>query len=283
MIAVAARTAASTDGTRIGYRTVGAGEALIVVGGALRTAEDYMPLADALSREFEVHVMDRRGRPASGPHGSDYSIEKECEDLDAVIAQTGATRVFGHSYGGLVALETGKRNTAIDQIVAYEPGVSVRGSIPSGWIPEYRRRLDKADRRGAFAAFVRGSGHAPAIVSRLPLRYLDLVLRIAIKQEQWRRMDALLEANLAENEEVRRLDSTVATYAQVSARVLLLGGSKSPAASRVPLDALHHVIPDAHLELIDGVAHNAPDEGAPERVAERVARFLAEEDPPGTR
>jgi pimeloyl-ACP methyl ester carboxylesterase len=278
MIAVGARTAASTDGTTIGYRTVGAGEPVIVVGGALRAAEDYMPLADALAGEFEVHVMDRRGRPASGPLGSDYSIEKECEDLGAVIARTGATRVFGHSYGGLVALEAGKRNPEIGRIAAYEPGVSVRGSIPTGWIREYRRRLEKADRRGAFAAFVRGSGHAPPIVSRLPLRYLDLVLRIAIDQERWRRMDALLEANLAEHEEVRRLDNTVSTYDRIPARVLLLGGGKSPASSRVALEALHHVLPHAHLELIDGVAHNAPDEAAPQRVAERAGRFLAEED-----
>jgi pimeloyl-ACP methyl ester carboxylesterase len=279
MIAVGARTAASTDGTRIGYRTVGAGQPLIVVGGALRTAEDYMPLADALAGEFEVHVMDRRGRPASGPLGSDYGIEKECEDLDAVIAQTGAIRVFGHSYGGLVALEAAKRNPEIARIAVYEPGVSVRGSLPTGWIPEYRRRLEKADRRGAFAAFVRGSGHAPPIASRLPLRYLDLVLRIAIDEERWQRMDALLEANLAEHEEVRRLDSTLSTYDQVPARVLLLAGAKSPASSRVALEALHHVLPHVHLELIDGVAHNAPDEAAPERVAGHVARFLAE-DPP---
>ena len=59
------RTATSADGTQVAYRSVGAGSGLIVVGGAMRTAEDYLPLAHALARSFEVHVMERRGRVQS--------------------------------------------------------------------------------------------------------------------------------------------------------------------------------------------------------------------------
>jgi pimeloyl-ACP methyl ester carboxylesterase len=47
-----------------------------------------------------VHVIDRRGPGASGPLGSSYSIDSECDDLEAVLVATGATHVFGHSYGG---------------------------------------------------------------------------------------------------------------------------------------------------------------------------------------
>jgi pimeloyl-ACP methyl ester carboxylesterase len=267
MIAVSQQSVTSADGTTIAYRTVGDGESVIVVGGALRIAEDYLPLADALSRRFRVHVMDRRGRGLSGAQGSDYSIEKECDDLIAVMAATGATRVFGHSYGGLVALETAKRNPALTRLAVYEPGVSVRESIPTGWMPEYRRRLSEGDTRGAFAVFVRGSGHAPVIVSTLPLGYLRLVLRIAIKPAQWQRMQPLLQANLAEHEEVRRLDGSASSYQRIAARVLLLGGTKSPSPCVRTLNALRCAIPDATLQLIDGLAHNAPDEGSPGRVA----------------
>jgi pimeloyl-ACP methyl ester carboxylesterase len=266
-------TVTSADGTVIAYRTVGAGDGLVIVGGALRTADDYMPLADELSRRFEVHVVDRRGRGASGPQGSDYSIERECEDLEAVLAETGATRVFGHSYGGLVALETARRRSgALTRVAAYEPGVSIGGSIPTGWIPEYARRLAEGDRRGAFAAFVRGSGHAPAIVSKLPLGYLKLVLRIAIKPEEWRRMEPLLDSNLAEHEQVRKLDGTTSSYERVSAQVLLLGGGKSPRSSLLLLEKLARLLPQAELEILAGLAHNAPDESSPGRVAEAIAR-----------
>ena len=72
---------------------------MIVVGGAMRAAVDYLAFAEVLAERFRVHVMDRCGHGRSGPHGSDYGMEKECHDLLAVQRATGARLVFGHSYG----------------------------------------------------------------------------------------------------------------------------------------------------------------------------------------
>ena len=95
----------SSDGTTIAYTSTGAGPGLILVPGALTVAADFAPLAQALADVFTVHVIERRGRGASGPQGEDYSITRECEELRAVQSATGATLVFGHSFGGLVVLE----------------------------------------------------------------------------------------------------------------------------------------------------------------------------------
>lgn len=267
------RNVRSADGTSIAYRSLGAGEPLIVVGGVLRKAEDYQPLAEALADSFEVHLIERRGRGASGPLGGDYSIEKEGEDLDAVRRETGATLVFGHSYGGLIALEAAK-HMPLERVAVYEPGISVGGSIPLDWLSGYNRRLAAGDERGAFAELVRGSGHAPALLTRLPFSFVRLVLRLAIRGRQWDRMRPLLHANAIEHEQVRLLDGTAHTYRSVSAPVLLLGGTKSPRSSELGIETLYAVLPNATLELLDGLTHNAPDEGAPERVAEAVAPFL---------
>ena len=77
-------TVTSADGTTIAYETLGTGAGLIVVGGVLSTARNYMDLGRELAGSFTVHLMERRGRGASGPQGPGYSIEKECEDLLAV-------------------------------------------------------------------------------------------------------------------------------------------------------------------------------------------------------
>ncbi len=60
-------TVRSDDGTVIAYHSVGHGPGLVVVGGVLSAGHDYMALAGALAGEFEVHVMERRGGPGSGP------------------------------------------------------------------------------------------------------------------------------------------------------------------------------------------------------------------------
>jgi pimeloyl-ACP methyl ester carboxylesterase len=269
-------TVRSTDGTPIAYASLGTGRGVIVVGGALRTSRDYLPLARELAKSFAVHVMDRRGRGASGPQGAGYGIDKEFVDLLAVQAATGATAVFGHSFGGLVALETARRAAVFSQVAVYEPGVSVDGSLPVGWMPRYRELLAAGDTRGAFASMVRQSGFGPSALAKMPLWYLRLILRLVIRRRQWQEMEPLLEANLAENEQVERLDEgTVERYSSITARVLLLGGGKSPPFITTELfDSLQRTIPDSVAEILDGLGHTAPDEKAPEVVAERVRAYF---------
>ncbi len=270
-------TVTSADSTRIAYQTVGQGRDLIVVGGTLRTGEDYLPMARELAGSFAVHLMDRRGRGASGPQGSDYSVEKECDDLLAIQAATGATAVFGHSYGGFVALEAARRTAVFSHLAVYEPGVSIAGSIPMAWVPRYRQLLAAGDRRGAFAVFVRGIGAAPGPVARLPLWYLRAMLRLVVRGEKWRRMEPLLEASAAEHEQEARLDDgTAERYRSIRAHVLLLGGSKSSASlMRELFPKLQQVISNSRAEILDGLDHFAPDEKAPALVAERVRSFLS--------
>jgi pimeloyl-ACP methyl ester carboxylesterase len=246
-----------------------------VVGGGLSTAREYAPFARALARSFAVHVVERRGRGASGPQGPDYGIDKEVDDLFAVQAATGAAAVFGHSYGGLIALEAARQSRVFSRVVVYEPGVSVRGSIPLGWMPRYRELLAAGDRRGAFASMVRHHGYAPAPLERLPLPLVRLILRLAVRQERWQRMCPLLETMLAEHEQVARLDDgTLERYSSISARVLLLGGQNSPPFITTDLfAALQRTIPNAHAETIDGLDHLAPHQNPPD-LADRVRRYL---------
>lgn len=266
----------SEDGTAIGYESLGAGDGLLVVGGAWRSSRDYLPFSQALAESFTVHVIDRRGRGRSGPQGADYSIEREIEDLFAVQAQTDARIVFGHSYGGLIALEAARRSTVFSDVVVYEPGVSVAGSIPLGWIARYRALLAAGDRRGAFAAMVREAGGAPPALERMPLWYVKLMLRLFINEQRWQQIDSLLETGLTEHEQVAALDdNTIRRYQAISARVVLLGGSSSRSNfTTTPFEQLTATIPNSTTELLLGLDHTAPDEKAPDRVAERVRHHL---------
>jgi pimeloyl-ACP methyl ester carboxylesterase len=268
--------ARSRDGTAISYRTVGVGEGLIVLGGAWRTGRDYMRFARALTPSFAVHLVDRRGRAGSGPQGENYSMERELEDLLAVQAQTGARLVFGHSYGGLVALEAARRGHVFSDVVVYEPGVSIAGSIPLAWMVRYRQLLAAGDRRGAFATMVKGAGGAPVALERMPLWYVELMLRRFITEHEWRQIDPLLEAGLAEHEQVAALDQTnVDRYRSTAARVVLLGGAKSRLAfTTTPFDHLAAAIPNGTTEIIKGLDHSAPDDKAPGLVAASVRHQL---------
>jgi len=258
-------TAISRDGTTIAYRTFGEGPGLIVVGGALRTSEDYLPLAHALTG-FTVHVVDRRGRGESGPQGEDYSLRKEVEDLLAVRDATDARYVFGHSYGGFVALEAGD---AFDRIAVYEPGLP-SDPFPTAWMAPYRAALDRGDPRGALVHFVKGSGGAPRYLERVPDWYLRLMMRFVFRGDTWRRIVPLLEPCLAEHQQLAALQGRTPSFG-VTVPVLVLAGSRSRGDFQPLLDELK----DATLDVLPGLDHFGPEGKSAPVVAARVSGFLS--------
>jgi pimeloyl-ACP methyl ester carboxylesterase len=220
-----------------------------------------MRLARALADAFRVHVMDRRGRPGSSSLRPGHSIDDECADLAALARATGATAVFGHSFGGLVALEVARRGPIFDAVYAYEPGISVGRQLQFGWLNGYARRLDGGDRRGAFAWMVKNAGFAPGVTRMMPVWYLRFVLRIALRGERWCSMDSLLEASLVEHRIVAALDAPDAgRFSTITAKTLLLAGAKSPDLVRTLLDQLARAIPNATTAVLPGLDHLAPEE-----------------------
>src|SRR5918997_673578 len=114
-------TVPSNDGTPIAFDRSGAGPALILVVGAFNDRATGVPLAQFLERHFTVFNYDRRGRGASGDTAP-YAIEREIEDLDALIAEAGgAARVFGYSSGATLALRAAAHGLAIWQLALYDP------------------------------------------------------------------------------------------------------------------------------------------------------------------
>ena len=267
-------TVASKDGTTIGFESFGSGDSVVVVGGSLTQGDAYCRLAEALALSFSVHVIDRRGRGTSGPQGADYCIEKECEDLLAVASATNARLVFGHSYGGLIALETANRSRQFARIAVYEPGVSIGGSASASWVPKYKAFLARGDMRGAFTCMVREAGYAPKLMSAVPFAISRALLRMAIRGRAWRRIESLLPSHVAEHEQVLRLDSTAEAYRSVAVEVLLLSGSTTPGFVARDLRALNAILPSSQLSILPGLGHAAPTGGAAARIAERVRGFF---------
>src|ERR1700730_12405264 len=110
-----AMTVRSADGTPIACDRVGRGPALILVDGALchRAMGPSGSLAKALATRFAVFTYDRRGRGESGNTGP-YAVEREVEDLAAIITATGGSALAcGISSGAVLALEAANRGLAI--------------------------------------------------------------------------------------------------------------------------------------------------------------------------
>ena len=94
---------------------------------------------------FRVISYDRRGRGESGDT-SPYAVEREIEDLEAIIAGPGGGRpatVFAWSSGGFLALNAVQAGAPVARLALFEPPAVVDDSRPP--LPDdYVERLEAA-------------------------------------------------------------------------------------------------------------------------------------------
>jgi pimeloyl-ACP methyl ester carboxylesterase len=120
----------SRDGTEIAYERFGDGSPVILVVGAFNDRTTGAPLAEFLAPDFTVFTYDRRGRGDSGDNAP-YSVQREIEDLDALIGTAGGSAaVFGFSSGAVLALKAVAHGLAITRLVLYDAPFEVEGRRP---------------------------------------------------------------------------------------------------------------------------------------------------------
>jgi pimeloyl-ACP methyl ester carboxylesterase len=151
----------SKDGTSIAYERIGSGPTVILVGGGAVDRSENASLAPELAEHFTVYNYDRRGRGDSGDT-LPYAVEREIEDIEALIAEAGGpAHLYGVSSGGALALEAAAAGIALDKIAVYEVPYSMADDASQRW-REYVEQLEALlaeGRRGdAFALFMRVAG-----------------------------------------------------------------------------------------------------------------------------
>jgi pimeloyl-ACP methyl ester carboxylesterase len=283
---IATGSVTSKDGTPIGYRQVGGGPGLVLVHGAMESALSHLQLAHALADAFTVTMIDRRGRGLSGPYGPGYGVHKDIEDLDAVLAQTGAQRVFGVSSGGVIVLEAALRLPAIHKVAVYEPALIINGSPSTDFLARYDQELAEGNLAAALVTGMKGTQMGPAIFNALPRWLLERLTSSAMASEdkQARAGDVSMR-QLAPTlhydfQLIRETDGALQRFRAIRAQVLLLGGSASPTYLKNAMNALAVTFPNANRIEFPGLGHGASGPtnrgGQPKKIAQPLREFFSE-------
>ena len=158
----------SKDGTTIAYDRQGSGPPVVLVGGGLvdpvtnRPGRwENAPLAAELAERFTVYNYDRRGRGDSGD-AQPYALEREVEDLQALVAEAGGSaHLYGVSSGGALVLEAVAAAVAADRLAVYEVPYSVADDALRRWqeyVEQLHRALAEGRRGDAVELFMRVAG-----------------------------------------------------------------------------------------------------------------------------
>ena len=275
----------SKDGTTIGYRQLGHGPAVVVLHGTMSSAHNHRQLAEALADAFTVYVPDRRGRGLSGPYGEDHRIQKDVEDLDALLTETGAHNVLGVSTGGIICLQAALTLSAIHKAAIYEPPLFSNDSTPTAVLTRFDKEMAQGKVAAALVTAMKGSQMGPPIFNLMPRWLLERLTNVAMAQEDKKAkgdyvpMRALAPTLHHDFQLVVEKSGKLESFRAVPAEVLLLGGSKSPAYLKAALDALEKTLPHVKRIEFPGLNHaaswNTDRGGKPEPVARELRRLFA--------
>lgn len=126
----------SEDGTTIAFDRSGDGPSVVLIVGGPSDRSGNAQLVELLAPHFTVYSYDRRGRGDSGDTPP-YAVDREYEDLAAVIAEAGGSAaLIGYSGTGNIALEAAARGLAVTRLALWEPPFIVDGSrppVPKDW------------------------------------------------------------------------------------------------------------------------------------------------------
>jgi pimeloyl-ACP methyl ester carboxylesterase len=163
------QTVTSKDGTSIAFELTGQGPALVLVGGAFMTRQAFAPLAAALASEFSVVSYDRRGRGDS-TITEPYAVDRELEDLAAVLDAVGGSYVHGMSSVAALALLAAGSGLPIQRVSGMEPPYRIEGFEPvhGSYGPTLARLVEAGRLDDAVAHFmVNGVGQPQTAVDQM--------------------------------------------------------------------------------------------------------------------
>jgi pimeloyl-ACP methyl ester carboxylesterase len=144
----------SKDGTTIAFDRMGDGAPVVLVAGGSTDRSSNAPLASLLAADFTVLNYDRRGRGPSGDTPP-YAVQREIEDIDAVIGAAGGTaHLFGTSSGAALALDAAASGSAVTKLALWEPPYiqDENARPPADQVEQYERMLSEG-RRGDAAQY----------------------------------------------------------------------------------------------------------------------------------
>jgi pimeloyl-ACP methyl ester carboxylesterase len=268
---------ASKDGTRIAYEQLGQGPALILVSPALADRSAGAPLAKLLEPSFTVISYDRRGRRDSGDV-QPYAVEREVEDLEALIgAAGGKAALFGSSSGAVLALEAANAlGSKVSAAILFEPPFIVddsRAPIPEDFAPRIEAHVAEGRRGDAVAHFMTvGVGVPQEMLAGMRQSPLWAAMERSAHTLPY---DCALLAGLQAGAPL-----PADRWTAVSARVLLLEGENSPPYLKSAVRALGERLTGAEVGTLAGQDHSALFT-APESLVPHVVGFLTTAQPSG--
>ncbi len=257
------KTVTSKDGTSLAFDQLGEGPAVVLVCGGSVDRSSNAPLAAALAPHFTVYNYDRRGRGDSGDTPP-YAIEREVEDIEALIDEAGGSAyLYGISSGAALALEAAAQlPTKVKKLALYEPPYIIGDSRP-------RPPADTARIYNEFVAAGRRGDAAEYFMTQVVGLPAEFAAQ-ARSSPWWPNQEALAHTLAYDATIMGDYSLPTELAASVKTPTLVIAGGASWDWMRLTAQTLSRAIPSAEYRILEGQEHNV----APEALAPALEEFF---------
>nr|WP_042183329.1 alpha/beta hydrolase [Kibdelosporangium sp. MJ126-NF4]CEL15442.1 probable hydrolase [Kibdelosporangium sp. MJ126-NF4]CTQ92155.1 probable hydrolase [Kibdelosporangium sp. MJ126-NF4] len=239
--------ARSADRTEIAYDRAGSGPAVVLVDAAsgYRDFNSLRPLADRLAEEgFTTYTYDRRGRGLSSDT-EPYAVEREIEDLAAVIdAAGGQAAVYGWSSGALLVIRAAASGLPITRLAVFEPPYGGEETHDQGMVDELKALVAAGKRGEAVDMFNKAVGVPDEILAQM-----DPIKPMLEKIAHTYAYDWTI-AGTTTHEHIKA----------VPVPTLVLDSTETGKEMHDGVEEVARLIPDAVHKRLDGEWHGVPTE-----------------------
>jgi pimeloyl-ACP methyl ester carboxylesterase len=255
-------TVTSKDGTTIAFDRLGDGPPVILVCGGSVDRMSNAGVAAILASDFTVFNYDRRGRGDSGDTPP-YAIEREVEDIDAVITAAGGSAcLYGSSSGAGLALEAAASGLPVTKLALWEPPYIMDEARrpPADQVERYNEMIAEGRRGDAVEYFM-------SKVVGMPPEFVDQ----ARSQPWWAATEALAHTLAYDATIMSDYSLPLERAASVKVPTIVIAGGASFPFMRETAQALAEALPDGQTRTLEGQDHNV----APEAIALVLKEFFA--------
>ena len=275
----------SKDGTVISYRQLGHGPGIVILHGSMSTGYYSLQLAQFLAESFTVYLPDRRGFGRSGSSNAADGIQRDVEDLDALLTKTDTHKVFGISAGAIISLKAALTLSTIHKLAIYEPPLFLDSATPTAMVTRFDAEMAQGDVAAALTTTLKGAPLMSDGFSAMPRWLIKFMTKMMMSSEdgkaagEYATFRGLAPTLHHDGQIIAAISGQQSNLSAIQADVLLLGGSKSTTFLKTALESVAQAMPSAKRVELLGLDHSSPwnsdKRGKPQPIAEELQRFFA--------
>jgi pimeloyl-ACP methyl ester carboxylesterase len=236
----------SADGTSIAIERQGDGPPIVLVCGGSVDRQSLAGVADLLASGFSILNFDRRGRGESSDT-LPYAIEREVEDIKAVIAAAGSAGLFGSSSGAALALTATAAGASVTKLALWEAPYILDPAArpPQDQVQQYETMVAEGRRGDAAEYFM-------AKVVGMPPEFVAY----AKSQPWWASQEALAHTLAYDARIMGDYSLPTEMAAKVTVPTLVLDGSASMPFMASTAEALAAALPNGSRRTLADQGHD---------------------------